>query len=104
MFGISTAGESPCRVLKLVAVGVSLPWFNPIPLMNNNRCVFGVNLGDSVARDGQDSQLVRSVDPRCPGGLGSTARGSHVPAGAGRGGAGLYGRRRRNTGKVVLTV
>jgi NADPH:quinone reductase-like Zn-dependent oxidoreductase len=46
MFGVSTATESrlpgPLRLLK---IGLGLPWFNPISLMNRNRCVFGVNMG-----------------------------------------------------------
>jgi NADPH:quinone reductase-like Zn-dependent oxidoreductase len=46
MFGISTVTDSrlsgPLRLLK---VGLTLPWFNPLQLMNNNRAVYGVNLG-----------------------------------------------------------
>ena len=46
MFGISTAVTSRLpNPLRLLEVGVRLPWFNPISLMNQNRCVFGVNLG-----------------------------------------------------------
>ena len=46
IFGISTATESRLPgPLRLLEVGVRLPWFNPISLMNQNRCVFGVNLG-----------------------------------------------------------
>jgi synaptic vesicle membrane protein VAT-1 len=46
VFGVSTATESalpgPLRLLK---VGVGMPLFHPLSLMNNNRGVFGVNLG-----------------------------------------------------------
>lgn len=46
MFGISVASESglpgPLKLLKAVA---GMPIFNPVSLMNDNRAVFGVNLG-----------------------------------------------------------
>jgi NADPH:quinone reductase-like Zn-dependent oxidoreductase len=46
MFGISTSTESgwfgPLRLLK---VALGMPFFHPVPLMNNNRAVFGVNMG-----------------------------------------------------------
>lgn len=46
MFGASTAMESRLPgVLKLLDVGLGMPWFNPVSLMNQNRSVFGVNLG-----------------------------------------------------------
>jgi NADPH:quinone reductase-like Zn-dependent oxidoreductase len=46
MFGASTATESTLPTpLKLLSVGLGMPWFNPIGLMSLNRAVFGVNLG-----------------------------------------------------------
>jgi NADPH:quinone reductase-like Zn-dependent oxidoreductase len=46
MFGASTAIESRLPgFLKLLGVGLGMPWFNPVTLMNQNRSVFGVNLG-----------------------------------------------------------
>ena len=46
MFGASTATESSLPgPLKLLNVGFAMPWFNPVTLMNENRSVFGVNLG-----------------------------------------------------------
>jgi synaptic vesicle membrane protein VAT-1 len=46
MFGISAATESglfgPLRLLKLL---LGMPFFHPIPLMNDNRAAYGVNLG-----------------------------------------------------------
>ena len=46
MFGASTATESRLPgPLKLLKVGFGMPWFNPLALMNENRSVFGVNLG-----------------------------------------------------------
>jgi len=46
MFGASTATQSRLPgALKLLGVGLGMPWFNPVALMNQNRSVFGVNLG-----------------------------------------------------------
>jgi NADPH:quinone reductase-like Zn-dependent oxidoreductase len=46
MFGISVATESglagPLRLLK---TALGMPLFNPVSLMNDNRSVFGVNMG-----------------------------------------------------------
>jgi NADPH:quinone reductase-like Zn-dependent oxidoreductase len=46
MFGISAATTSklfgPLRILPLA---LGMPIFHPIPLVNHNKCVFGVNLG-----------------------------------------------------------
>ncbi len=103
MFGASTLTESKLPgVARLLAMAASLPWFNPIPLMNANRAVFGVNLGhlwhevDKIARwmtvllAGVDAGWVRPhVDRSFP----------LEQAGA----AHAYLEARRNTGKVVLT-
>jgi len=46
MFGASSATDSSWPApLKLLSVGLSMPWFNPVALMSANRAVFGVNLG-----------------------------------------------------------
>lgn len=46
MFGVSTLTQSsmsrPLRFIKLV---LQMPWYNPVKLMNGNKSVFGVNLG-----------------------------------------------------------
>lgn len=45
-FGVSSATESKgLRLLSLLKLGLSAPWFNMISLMNGNHGVFGVNLG-----------------------------------------------------------
>ena len=45
-FGVSSATESKGgRLLSLLKIGLSTPWFNMISLMNSNHGVFGVNLG-----------------------------------------------------------
>ena len=104
MFGISTATETKLPgVLKLVAIALGLPWFNPIPLMNNNRAVFGVNLGHlwhegektrgwmQTLLDGVAAGWVRPhVDREFPLAQAGAAH-AHIEA-------------RRNTGKVVLRI
>ena len=104
MFGISTASESRLPgILKLLSVAIGLPWFNPIPLMNDNRCVFGVNLGhmwhetakirtwtDAIVRGVNEGWVRPHVDRTFP-----LAQVGEAQA---------YIEERRNTGKVVLTV
>lgn len=104
MFGISTASESRLPgVLKLLGVALSLPWFNPIPLMNSNRAVFGVNLGHlwhevEKIRSWMDQLLlgVREgwVRPHVDRTFALTQVGE----------AQAYIEARKNTGKVVITV
>lgn len=102
MFGASTVTESRLPgVARLLALAANLPWFNPIPLMNANRAVFGVNLGhlwhegDKIARwmsvllEGVEAGWVRPHVDR-----------SFALAEAGD--AQAYLEARRNTGKVVL--
>jgi synaptic vesicle membrane protein VAT-1 len=46
MFGISVATQSSLfGPLRLLPVALGMPFFHPIPLMNTNKSVFGVNLG-----------------------------------------------------------
>lgn len=46
MFGISTASESKLPgFLRLLSVGLGMPLFNPVGLMNDNKSAFGVNMG-----------------------------------------------------------
>ncbi len=46
MFGISTAAESNLMgKLKLLKVALQMPFFHPVSLMNDNKSVFGVNMG-----------------------------------------------------------
>lgn len=104
MFGISTATESSLPgPLKLVGMGLGLPIFTPIGLMNQNRAVFGVNMGhlwhepDKVAHWMQ--AILRGVDegwvrPHVDKTFALTQAGD----------AHSYIEARKNTGKVVLTV
>jgi synaptic vesicle membrane protein VAT-1 len=104
MFGASTATESGLPgALKLLEVGLSMPWFNPVALMSQNKSVFGVNLGhlwDEGAKiaawmkallDGVDAGWVRPhVDKTFP-----LAQAAEAHA---------YIEARKSTGKVVLVV
>ncbi len=46
MFGISAASDSGIAgKLKLIKTAAAFPFFHPVALMNDNRSVFGVNMG-----------------------------------------------------------
>lgn len=104
MFGASTMAQSRLPgPLKLLKVGLEMPWFNPVALMNRNRSVYGVNLGHlwheaskieawmKVLMQGLNAGWVRPhVDRTFPLAQAGEAH-SYIEA-------------RRNTGKVVLVV
>jgi NADPH:quinone reductase-like Zn-dependent oxidoreductase len=102
MFGASTLAESGLpRPLAFLKVGLGLPWFNPIGLMNLNRSVFGVNLGHMWHENAKVRLWMENL-------LRGVAEGwvrPHVdkvlPL-AEVGAAQDYIEQRRNTGKVVL--
>jgi NADPH:quinone reductase-like Zn-dependent oxidoreductase len=103
LFGasMSTASRLP-GTLRLLPIALGMPWFNPISLMNQNRAVFGVNLG----------HLWHEID-KVREWLGALMRGvaegwvrPHVDRSfplAEAGEAHAYIEARRNLGKVVLT-
>lgn len=102
MFGVSSASESSLPgPLKLLKIGLTLPWFNPISLMNTNRAVFGVNLGHlwhEVAKmRGWMQQILSGVEAGwiCPH-VDKTFNLSDAA------GAHAYIEERRNIGKVIL--
>jgi NADPH:quinone reductase-like Zn-dependent oxidoreductase len=102
MFGISTATESRLPgPLKFLGVALGLPWFNPIPLMNDNRAVFGVNLGhlwhepDKVRR-WMDALLAGVVEGWLRPHVDRAFELDHAAE------AHAYIESRRNIGKVVL--
>jgi NADPH:quinone reductase-like Zn-dependent oxidoreductase len=102
MFGISSSTESRLPgPLKLLGMATGLPLFHPVPLMNTNRGVFGVNLGhlwhevdkiriwcDAIVAGVADGWVRPHVDATFP----------LAEAGA----AQAYVEARKNTGKVVL--
>jgi len=104
VFGASKMTESRLPgPLKLLNVGLGMPWFNPVALMNRNRSVFGVNLGHlwheapkirtwmNALVDGVNAGWVRPhVDRTFP-----LAQAGEAQA---------YIESRKSTGKVVLVI
>lgn len=104
MFGISTAAESSLPgPLKFVSFAAGLPIFNPVGLMNQNRAVFGVNMGHLWHEPDKVAHWMQAI-------LGGVEEGwvrPHVDqafALARGGDAHAYIEARKNIGKVVLTV
>lgn len=104
MFGASTATDSSLPgPLKLLAVGLGMPWFNPVSLMNQNRAVFGVNLGHLWHENG----MIRGWMEKILQGVADGWVRPHVDRAfplAQAGEAQAHIEARRNIGKVVLTV
>ncbi len=102
MFGASTASESRLPgVLRLLSVGLSMPLFNPVSLMNDNRSVFGVNRG----KMGHETAKSRAWMQQILNGVAEGWVRPHVDKAfpfAKAGEAHAYIESRRNTGKVVL--
>jgi NADPH:quinone reductase-like Zn-dependent oxidoreductase len=104
MFGASTLSESGlARPLAFLKLALNLPLFNPVGLMNDNRAVFGVNLGHMWHENAKVRAwmeiLLRGVDQ-------GWVR-PHVDRAfplAEVGAAHSYIEQRRNIGKVVLTA
>ncbi|AXQ27716.1 alcohol dehydrogenase [Solimonas sp. K1W22B-7] len=104
MFGISVATESglfgPLKLLK--AVG-GMPLFNPVSLMNDNRGVFGVNMGhlwhETEKIRGWMEQLIQGVSD---GWVRPHVDRTWPLAQAGE--AQAYIESRGNIGKIVLTA
>jgi NADPH:quinone reductase-like Zn-dependent oxidoreductase len=102
MFGASTVVESRLPgVLRLLSVGASLPWFNPISLMNANRSVFGVNLGHLWHEPDKIAAWMAAVLEGVAAGWARPHVDRAFPL-AQAGEAHAYIEARRNTGKVVL--
>ena len=102
MFGISAATESSLfGPLRLLPVALGMPFFHPIPLMNNNRSVFGVNLGH-MWHEGHKIRVWMEALLR---GVSEGWVRPHVDKAFGfeqAGEAQAYIEARRNIGKVVL--
>ncbi len=104
MFGVSVATTSKLSgPLRLLAVGLGIPFFHPLALMSTNKSVFGVNLGhmwhenDMIA--GWMEILIRGV---ADGWVRPYVDKSFPLAQVGE--AQTYMEERKNTGKVVLTT
>ena len=103
MFGISTASDSgKLAPLKLLGTALGMPFFHPLSLMNQNRAVFGVNVGhlwhepekirawvDTLLQGVADGWVRPHVDSTFPFDRSGEAH--------------AYIEARRNIGKVLLT-
>ncbi len=103
MFGVSAASEGFGGTLRLLKVGLGMPWFNPVSLMDQNRSAFGVNLGHLWNEKAKlrlwAEQLLIGVDE---GWIRPHVDRTFALADAGA--AHTYLEERRNIGKVVLTT
>ena len=104
MFGISVATTSKLfGPLRLVPVALGMPFFHPIPLMNRNKSVFGVNLGHMW----HETDMIASWMQILLKGVADGWVRPHVDKSfplAQVGEAQTYIEERKNTGKVVLTT
>ena len=102
MFGISAASESSLfGPLRLLPVALGMPLFHPIPLMNNNRSAFGVNLGHMW----HETEKIRIWMDALLAGVRDGWVRPHVDkvfSFAKAGEAQAYMEARKNTGKVIL--
>lgn len=102
MFGVSAATQSKLfGPLRLLPVALGMPLFHPIPLMNNNKSVFGVNLGHMW----HEVEKIRSWMETLIGGVAAGWVRPYVDKAfpfEQVGEAQRYIEQRRNIGKVVL--
>lgn len=104
MFGVSTATASGLPgPLKLLSIGLGMPWFNPVALMNRNRAVFGVNLGHLWHEVGKIRAWMECLLAGVTEGWVRPHVDREFPL-AQAGEAQAYIEARRNLGKVVLTI
>lgn len=104
MFGISTAAESNLAgKLKLIKTGIQMPFFHPVSLMNENKSVYGVNMGKLWHEPDKIRQWMNTI-------LKGVEQGwinPHIDKAfkfEGVAAAHAYIEDRKNKGKVVLTV
>ncbi|HEX3949908.1 MAG TPA: medium chain dehydrogenase/reductase family protein [Steroidobacteraceae bacterium] len=103
VFGVSVASDSgKLASLKLLGTALGMPFFHPLSLMNQNRAVFGVNMGHLW----HETEKIRSWTNRLLQGVADGWLRPHVDKAfpfdhAGE--AHAYLEARKNIGKVVLT-
>ena len=103
-FGISGAatGLAPSRLAARGRI-ISLPWFHPIKLMNDNKAVIGVNLGHLWDRIELLRDEMLSLLADYEGGRIAPVVGKTFPLGEAAA-AHRFIQERQNVGKVVLTA
>jgi synaptic vesicle membrane protein VAT-1 len=103
MFGISTASDSgKLAPLKLLGTALGMPFFHPLSLMNQNRAVFGVNIGHLWHEPGKIRAWVDTLLQGVADGWVRPHVDSTFPFDR-SGEAHAYIEARRNIGKVLLT-
>lgn len=104
MFGISAATTSRLSgPLRLLPIAFGVPFFHPIPLMNANKSVFGVNLGHMWHEAGLIAGWMEVLLKGIADGWVRPHVDKRFPL-AQAGEAQTYLEERKNTGKVVLTT
>ncbi len=102
MFGISVASDNSWLApFKLIKTALGMPFFHPVPLMNMNRAVFGVNMGHLWHESGK----IRTWADQLQKGIADGWVRPHVDKAfrfEQAGEAQTYIEERRNIGKVVL--
>jgi len=104
MFGVSTAtGSALPGPLRLIQFGLRMPLFNPVALMNKNRSVFGVNLGQLWHETGKLRSWMHALLQGVTDGWIRPHVDRTFPL-ENAGEAHAYIEARRNIGKVVLNT
>ena len=103
MFGVSSFAPGKTRSLTTALMGLlRMPKFKPVALMNENRGVFGVNMGHLWDRGDELAAMMREIVDLCGAGTLAPVVDRTFPfAEAAK--AHEYIQERKNFGKVVLT-
>jgi NADPH:quinone reductase-like Zn-dependent oxidoreductase len=102
LFGISSFAPGQKRSLAAALLGfLRLPAFKPVSLMNENRGVFGVNMGHLWDRGDELGAMLREILDLCAAGTLDPVVDRTFPF-AEAAAAHAYIQERRNFGKVVL--
>lgn len=101
MFGISTSADGKRSKLSLLKTALIMPFFHPISLMNQNKSVFGVNMGRMWEENKRLAEWMQEI----LAGIDTGWVRPHVDSvfsfeEAGK--AHAYIEQRKNTGKVIL--
>src|SRR6185436_11025374 len=102
-FGLSAAARGPAgNRLAAIPLFLTLPWFHPIRLMNDNKAVIGVNLGHLWDRVEMLRREMLGLLADCAAGRLKPVVGKTFPL-ADAAKAHRFMQERQNVGKVVLT-
>jgi NADPH:quinone reductase-like Zn-dependent oxidoreductase len=103
LFGVSSFAPGKQRRLAAALLGLlRMPKFKPVPLMNENRGVFGVNMGHLWDRGEELAAMMREIVDLCAAGTLDPVVDKVFPF-AEAGAAHAHIQERKNFGKVLLT-